>query len=297
MIFKVSMRNFSYINISLMVSLLLSSFCFGEEDSAKKLRTYLLLGQSNMVGWGDYSKIDKPWAKALEQNEKIYFCSKETNWNVSRLEPSGRTSNKTYHVKGTFGPEYSFIDAISKKHPEEDLLFLKQAVGGTTLFAAWNKDWTLEKSKLVKEDKSPSKNKLYQQLMNRVKTLEKYAKDKGYSGLNIESVLWVQGESDAIREEPSKSYKKNLKEFIGCLRSDLPDSEFRFIYLQVNSINFPYIKTVRQAQLEVAEELENVFVVKTSDQPNPQDFPKYDDVHYNKDGVINIGKALAEKSE
>jgi len=275
-----------------------SVLCIAGETSEKKhLRTYLLLGQSNMVGWGDYSALDPKWAKAQEVNARIHFCSKETGWKVSRLQPSRRTTDKPYKVKGTFGPEYSFVDSISKKHKNEDILFLKHAVGGTTLFAAWNKEWTLANARKVKEDRMEGKLRLYAALLQKIQVLQKYARENGYTGIDIQSVVWVQGESDAIRAFTAKTYKANLTQFIRNLRADLPDADFRFIYLQVNSMKFPHIDAVRKAQVELAHELKNTFVVKSSPVNRPEDFPKYDAVHYNKDGVINIGKALAEKSE
>lgn len=267
-----------------------SAFCFAAEATNHNLlRTYLLLGQSNLGALGDYSTLDKEWANALERNDKIHYSGAVTGWTVSRLRPT---------PKGKFGLEYSFIDSISQKRPNEDILFLKHAVGGTSLYAAWNKQWTLAKAKVVREDQTKRKHNLYAKMLRKVEVLEDYARGMGYDGIDIESVVWVQGESDALTEIAAKTYKANLTQFIQNLRSDLPDPDFRFIYLQVNSMKFPHIEVVRDAQAELAEELEYVFVVKTSNLPDPEDFPKRDDgTHYNTEGAINLGNAFADRSE
>lgn len=275
--------------------LLLMSVAVGAEASKGKLKTYLLMGQSNMAGWGDYSSLDPAWAKSLEQNERIHFCSSATKWEVAGLQASRRAVEQPYKVNGTFGPEYSFIDTVAKAHPEEELLFFKHAVGGTTLYAAWDKDWTLEKAEQVKEETRDLKHRLYALLLDKIKVAEAFALQKGYDGLDIQAVAWVQGESDAARDFAARAYKNNLKAFIGNLRQDLPDSDFKFVYLQVNNMNSPFIEEVRKAQEELAGEMDQVFVIPSSTAEQPVDFPKYDGVHYNTDGVLNIGKALARK--
>lgn len=134
--------------------LLSTSGIAGEKTEQKLLRTSLLLGQSNMAGWGGYSSIDKGWANRRECNDRIHFRSKETGLQVAHLQPNRRPTDRPYKVKETFGLEYSFIDSIRKKISNEDILFLKHAVGGTTRCGAWNQEWTLAKSRKVKEDKA-----------------------------------------------------------------------------------------------------------------------------------------------
>ena len=156
---------------------------------------------------GNYSSLDAVWAKSLEQNERIHFCASATRWEVSRLQANRRAVEHPYKVKGTFGPEYSFIDTVSKAHPEEELLFFKHAVGGTTLYAAWDKDWTLEKAAQVKEETRELKHRLYAQLLDKIKITEAFARQKGYDGIDIQAVAWVQGESDAARDFAARHTK------------------------------------------------------------------------------------------
>jgi uncharacterized pyridoxamine 5'-phosphate oxidase family protein len=262
-------------------------------ESKGKLKTYLLLGQSNMVGWGDYSSLDSTWAKRLELNNRIHFCSKETKYKVAKLKASRRATLKPYNVKGTFGPEYSFIDTLSQIYPEEDLLFLKHAVGGTTLYAAWNKEWDLEKAKQVKETLE-GKHRLYELLLNRVKVAEAFAQFEGYQGIDIKAIAWVQGESDATRDFTAKSYKDNFKKFIINLRKDLPDSDFKFVYLQINN-KAPFVEDIRRSQSELSKEMKNVFMIPASKADQVDGFSKYDKVHYNAEGLIEIGRALGQK--
>ena len=166
-------------------------------------------------------------------------------------------------------------------------------MGGTTLYAAWNKEWDFEKAKQLKENRE-GKHRLYALIMERFKVAEEFALKKAYEGVDIEAIAWVQGVNDAGRELAAKSYKNNLKKFIMNLRQDLPDSNFKFVYLQVNNKG-RFIMDLRDAQKEPADEMDNVFMVASSITHIPKDFPKYDDVHYNGTGVINIGKALARE--
>lgn len=50
----------------LIIILLMSISAGAVEPSKGVLKTYLLIGQSNMDGWGDYSSLDRNWAKRLE---------------------------------------------------------------------------------------------------------------------------------------------------------------------------------------------------------------------------------------
>lgn len=80
---------------SVLIMLLLMSVAPGAEPSRGKLKTFLLMGQSNMVGWGDYSSLAPAWAKSLEQNDRIHFCSKETGWEVSGYEAQPQSGGET----------------------------------------------------------------------------------------------------------------------------------------------------------------------------------------------------------
>lgn len=139
------------------------------------------------------------------------------------------------------------------------------------------------------------KHRLYAMLQDKIKVAQVFARQKGYDGIDIQAIAWVQGESDAAREFTAQAYKNNLKEFIGNLRRDLPDADFKFVYLQVNNMKSPHIDVVRRGQEELAGEMDHVFVIPSSTAEQPVDFSKYDQVHYSTDGVLNIGKALAGK--
>jgi hypothetical protein len=112
------MKNTTRLTQLFLVAILLIPFFAGAAEPSKgTLKTYLLMGQSNMGGAGDYSKLDQAWAKGLEQNERVHFCSEETGWEVSRLTHSTRTGGK-YKLTGSFGPEYSFIDEVRRAQRE-----------------------------------------------------------------------------------------------------------------------------------------------------------------------------------
>lgn len=278
--------------------LILSAATGMTAETKGKLKTFLLLGQSNMEGWGDYSSLEKARTQSLEQNRRILYCSRETGWQVGGYMPSKVVTQppdyKPYKVNGRFGAEFSFIEKVSRAYPNEEILFLKHAVGGTTLYAAWEKEWTTEKAEQMKETMD-IKRRLYSILLEKMKIVEESAKQKGYERIDIQAVVWVQGESDANTEVAAQAYKANLMKFINNLRADLSDPDFKFVYLQVNPIKFPFIDLVRKSQFELPAEMKNLFVIPSSIEEVPTDFPKYDFVHYNSEGLLNIGEATADK--
>ena len=135
-------------DIFIFCSLLYFPFILWGVDDSIKLPTYLLIGQSNMVGWGNYEKLNEE-CRLVEKNEKVLYLNNRSK--IENISPNRRIGGK-YKVNGSFGPEYSFATGIAKEYPESSILIIKYAVGGTSLYAAWNKKWEFSKAQEVKED-------------------------------------------------------------------------------------------------------------------------------------------------
>ena len=42
---------------------------------------------------------------------------------------------------------------LSKAYPNQNFVFIKRSQGGTSLYGAWNPEWSIAKAKLINEEK------------------------------------------------------------------------------------------------------------------------------------------------
>ena len=95
---------------------------------------------------------------------------------------------------------------------------------------------------------------------------------------------------------PAINYEVNLTKLISSYRRDFNNSNMPFIIgkihdsLDKSSGQYPYVELVREAMENVAFNDHNVGIVDTDA------FPLKDDgIHFNSEGVIALGDALAEE--
>jgi len=178
---------------------------------------YLLAGQSNMDGRGKVKDLHgplEPYAKPLP-GVLIHFSAGGLrrpllqNEGFDPLHPGCSESPKT------FGPELGFGHAMLAAAPDEKILLVKFAEGGTSLVA----DWTLSDPK-----------KLYAGFIHFVKATERKITDEG-ADYEIRGMLWMQGEGDAGPKD--NGYKKLLTELIAQTRADLNLPQLPFVIGQV----------------------------------------------------------------
>ena len=180
---------------SLFILLFLSFAGVSLGQIAKKTKVFILAGQSNMDGRGDASKLSKAEMKLLSNaSQKIYFVYKGTVGEGNAIEYKGALDftnpwsfvKKKFRIEKCFGPELFFGIELVKKHPKHDYLFIKRSQGGTSLYGAWNPNWSFEKASFFNEQDKP---KLYQDFINLVDAeLAKLNPDS----YEIVGMLWVQ---------------------------------------------------------------------------------------------------------
>ena len=275
-----------------LVLLFVPVLIFGQEDKGL-LKTYLLLGESNMVGYADAGKIRND-IRADYANAWKSLITFRGGSQVGTYGPSAETGGEYKITEGTVGPTYSFSIKVAEQFPEEEVLMLISAQEDASLQGAWNPSWTEENSALMGETENPKTQKMFSRLKRLLRSADRMAQGKGYSGLEILGVVWVQGASDAKVKTAAEAYEQNLTTLITRLRESLKSPDLRFVFSQENQMNLPHIDLIRKAQENVAQNVKNTKLIRTSEVKSPKDYPKYDDRHFNTEGILRLGTAAGK---
>lgn len=232
----------------------------------KPLKVFILAGQSNMVGSGQSEELPEEY-RTSPANVQVLA----RNGKLGPLQPRGR-----------FGPEVSFSHAIAKAWPEEQIVIVKLAIGGTSALA-WSPEWTEAGAKITQNERS---GPLYRRLMELVKTLTD-SRDT-----EIVAMLWAQGGRDGRYEAAAKDYQQNLTKIIAAVRRDLGNENLPFLLAQTVDAppaRFPHIGKVRADQQRVAEELPHTRLISSDGLAKHRD-----NVHFNTEGQLELGQRFAK---
>lgn len=167
--------------------------------SEKKIKLFILSGQSNMVGQGLSGELSEDMWRG---NERVLMFE-GGKWQP--LRP----------LKITFGPEIAFASEMAKAWPGETIGVVKQARGGTGVLA-WHPEWTAEKADLTGDAR---KGNLWKELTDKVhKACEN-------ADCEIMGFIWQQGAKDMSKVETGKMYLVNLGALTEGLRREfgVPD--------------------------------------------------------------------------
>ena len=263
-------------------------------QDVKKTKVFLLAGQSNMDGRGAASNLTKDDLKQLAFAQKrIHFYYKGTVNNgkepliidgpLDVTDPWPFVKDK-FRLNKCFGPELFFGLALSKAYPKEKFLFVKRSQGGTSLYGAWNPNWTLEKAKLKSEENKP---KLFEDF---IATTDAQLSKLPPGSFEIIGMLWVQGESDSS-PLPSSTYGQNITALIQKVRAYYGVPDMPFLMLGVGS------KKVVAAMSDTSKNSLNVSLIRKSNNPKANNYtPIYTHNwngkpagHYNYTGMKKIG--------
>lgn len=192
---------------------------------------------------------------------------------------------------GGLDPEISFIPTVEEKFGKQNVIVIKDAVGGQPI-RRWYKQWK------PADGPMPEKNgDLYDRLMNKVR--------QQTAGKTIKSVsfCWMQGERDA-REKHASVYKASLQGLCDQLKKDLKRNDLNVVIGRLSDfgINKPAYSDwnrIREIQVSFAEASSRIEWVDTDDLNDGQNRKGktiQDDLHYSVEGYRTFGKRLAEKS-
>ena len=147
---------------------------------------YLLLGQSNMAGRAELTKVELvPMNNCLLLNKAGYFQTAQN--------PLNQFSSIRKNIKmQKLGPGYSFCQSMIAHNIEQKIALVVNAKGGSSI-NEWQKG-----------------THFYQQALMRAKQALRMG--------NLKGILWHQGESDT---KSPNGYLKKLTQFIQDFRDDL----------------------------------------------------------------------------
>lgn len=227
-------------------------------NDSEPLLTFILAGQSNMKGkFANVSEIPNEYKK---QNEKIYFFNEKQGWQMLK---AGETEPKG------FGPEISFAFEMAKSL-NKPIGIIKHSVGGTNLYSDWN----------------PTKD---QSEFTKLVTI--YEKAKSQKNIKVVGMLWQQGGADAKKRQVAKNYLETFEKLITTSRAKLENDDLIFVSGRLpkkDEKSKPHWGLIREAHESVS--LKNyAWVDCDSISIGP------DNVHFDAKGMIDLGKAFAEK--
>lgn len=253
-------------------------------DKGKRVKVFLLAGQSNMEGRADGDRLtaqDRARLEKVQGRVQLAF-NNEPARALDVVRPSEEIA-AIYKVAHIFGPELFFGIAVAEAWPEEKILLIKYTAGATSLHGAWNPDWSEEKAKAMGEERAP---RLYPALAAYVgQVLAGYGEDE----YEIGAMLWVQGETDSGKESAETAYGENLRTLVERIRQDTERARLPFLLFQVGE------GKVVEGMQTVAREVPDVYLLLQSLDPDSPDFyQKIENGHYNHEGQKKLGLRFAE---
>lgn len=269
--------------ITLMLSLVLSVPALAESIVVK---TYVLVGQSNGNGYGlaygevatgelipnqDLADIEREDLITVNNDVRIYHGDWTTglgNWD--NLGPGFASWNGI-----RFGPELSFGNKIQAEL-DEPIAIIKYTPNGTSLYYDWL-------------------NNSYDLLIDAINDAKLKAENLDLT-LDIQDVLWMQGESDSFGVDAPAAYEARLTSFIAQLRDGLAIPELNFHIAEIaDSSAWGQRQKIWDSQAAVVEADEQSFLVES------RDFPLFEDdaasnnwIHFSTLGTVMLGEAFAD---
>jgi len=276
------------------IAAVLSAGLFAAPTQAadKPIKAFILAGQSNMVGWGDSTKLPDELRKG---NERMLMFE-DGKWQPLRPhQPANSGQKRVGLTEFSFGPEIAFANELAKAWPDETIGIIKLSVGGTSLLA-WKPDWTKEDADRVGQGRHGS---LYKRLIEKV--------DQAKSGGDIEIMgfLWLQGGGDMKKVDVAKEYLENLTSLVAAVRTHTGVDNLPFLYgssrragipddlsdlvPEIMDGRYPAAQWVLKAQFDAQKAVPNSKIVILRDiEKHPAN------VHYNTAGQLGVGKLFAE---
>jgi hypothetical protein len=248
---------------------------------------YLVGGQSNADGYGITSQLS---AELQAPQPDIDFYHGNGGGNsplpanqVIRLQPgSGSMTGNA----GGFGPELSFAIDIHQTLGSQGarIAVIKHTLGGTSLHTDWFPGG---------DDTTSGDGPVYQAFQTTASNgLAALASFYPAASIQLEGMIWHQGEADAGNATTAGNYQTNLTNFIADVRATYGSGlKFGIAQLSDNqtSLNPTNRATVKAAQAAVADADPLNHLVTTDDLP----MGGSSTIHFGTSGNLTIGTRLA----
>lgn len=175
-----------------------------------------------------------------------------------------------------WGPEAAFALAFRTAFPTTTLYMVKIAVDSSALAAGVGDDWS-----------PTSSGELYDDMEAELTAAKAVLSGLGHS-TDLDAVLWMQGEADALTSTPAINYGVNLTAFVAALRADWGVAGTKLIVGRITpSAEWPSGSPVRAWQARVGADESDVPVVDTDSYTLAAD-----DKHYVAASVQTLGEDM-----
>lgn len=247
-------------------------------DSAK-VRVFILAGQSNMAGCTDVRSVDPIWE--LPQPEVLLYWGNAPAPAFGPLAPgTSGASCSNPAPEFYFGPELSFGADLAALYPNDQLAFVKFAVGGTDLFSQWT-------TPTGPNGEFPLGGPLWIALKQHIDDARADLNALGYVH-QIDGFIWMQGESDADKRFRANAYQTKLTNFIASMRDHTGRPDMPFVLGRIRNAGQPHAQKVRDAQVAVASADPDTCWFDTDDLPWLPD-----GIHYDEPSMLVLGQRFA----
>jgi hypothetical protein len=272
------------------------------------VKVFILSGQSNMVGFGKTSEITASDQIAAEYPNIKYFVATDE---VYVIKPFPKLIYSDIHQQSrdfkipTFGPEIGLAAKLSALYPNEKIILVKVAWGGTSLAGHW-----------IRDDGG-----IYTWFKARVQeAITMISNDDPTNNFSICGIFWMQGEADACDALMAPVYAKNLLYFVdsmlrpfltsvstinGVPHVTLTNGKIPFIYGEIHygwpNYGGVLLQQQWQAQFKVPctrcmEESKRA--QRWNELPPPSNLKEIDDgfsgAHYTTKGILVVGRAFGD---
>lgn len=249
---------------------------------------YLVGGQSNADGYGVTSELS-PTLQASRPEIDFYHGNGGGNSPLAanRWIPLRPGSGSMAGNTGGFGPELNLGIGIHEALGSQRtrIAVIKHTKGSTSLHT----DWFPGGNATTTGD-----GPLYQNFQTTVaNALASLAVLYPSAVIQVEGMVWHQGENDASSETTANAYQTNLTNFIADVRATYGGGlKFGIVRLSNNqtSIDSARLAIVKLAQTDVAAASPLNYLVNTDDVP----MSSPGNIHFGTPGVLTIGTRLAQ---
>lgn len=226
-----------------------------DADMSKPVQVYILMGQSNMLGFGKAGTL-----KGIAAEKYPYLVDDAGEWTTrkdvrnvrvmcSGNKPAKDHNNEWMTIKGNIGPEIGIGHALGHV-TDAPVMILKSCIGNRSLgwdllppdTEAWEHDGKMQPGYRGTEDDPTGDTGgdmssgwyagcQYDGDVAAAKkvleNLEQYY--PGAKGYEVAGFFWWQGDKDMRNAAHYESYEKNLIQLIKALRKDFEAPEARFV--------------------------------------------------------------------
>ena len=235
-----------------------------------QLSLFILVGQSNMVGWAPIPQPEKT-------DPRVYVFGNDYHWRIAS-EPVDQALNQVDKVSedhfAAYGPALAFAFASLDRHPQ-DVIGLIPCAKNSSAIAQWQRNL--------------SDQSLYGSCLKRARAASPMGQ--------IAGVLFFQGETDAQDPKQYPTPEANpfdwaelFTAFITDLRKDLHQPSLPVVFAQLGSNSAPEAflnwEVVKQEQLSVQLPMTAMIIT--------DDLPLLDGLHFTTESYWIIGERFAE---